>query len=96
MFAVTVQFRLRPGTEQTFLPLMRENAARSLHDEDGCHQFDVATDPERPGDVFLYELYTDAQAFRLHLQSAHFTAFDAAVADMVADKQVRTYAEVFR
>jgi quinol monooxygenase YgiN len=82
--------------QAAFLPLMRDNAATSLRDETGCHLFDIATDPGRPDEVFLYELYTDAEAFRLHLLSAHFAAFDAAVSDMIAQKDVRTYAEVIR
>lgn len=48
----------------------------------------------RPGEVVLYELYDDAAAFRAHLDSGHFKAFDAAVGDMVIAKQLRTYGEV--
>ncbi len=65
-----------------------------LKDEPGCRQFDVCTDPDRPGDVFLYELYDDADAFQAHLQTPHFKSFDAKVAGMIAQKTVRTYAKV--
>lgn len=94
MYAVCVTFTLRPGRIAEFLPLMQGNAQASLSGEDGCHQFDVATDQGRPDEVFLYELYTDRTAFDTHLASAHFNTFDAEVADMIANKIVRTYAEV--
>ncbi|MCJ7874133.1 putative quinol monooxygenase [Phaeobacter sp. J2-8] len=94
MYAVTVTFTLKPGQGEQFLPLMSDNAATSLRVEEGCHQFDVCTDPARPDEVFLYELYTDAAAFQAHLAADHFKAFDAATADMVADKRVALYAEV--
>lgn len=94
MFAVVVTFRLNPGQLPAFLPAMKANAATSLEQEDGCHRFDVCTDPERPNEVFLYELYADRTAFDAHLKSAHFKDFDARVAKLIATKGVRTYAEV--
>ena len=94
MFAVIVTFEIREGQMEAFMPLMLANAATSLEDEAGCHQFDVCRDPERPDEVFLYEIYEDAQAFQIHLKSAHFLAFDTKVADMIASKSVKTYGEV--
>lgn len=77
-----------------FLPLMLENAAASLGNEEGCHQFDVATDPDRPDEVFLYEVYSDENTFSAHLKTAHFAAFDARTSDMIATKDVRTFQKV--
>lgn len=96
MFAVVVTFQLFPGKLDAFLPLIRENAATSREKEPGCHQFDVATDPERPGEVFLYELYGDPADFAHHLTTAHFATFDAASADLIASKEVRTYARLIQ
>lgn len=96
MFVVTVTFRLHPGTQTAFLKHMLANAAQSLGEEPECHQFDVCTDPARPDEVFLYEVYTDADAFQVHLKSAHFVSFDAVVRDMVADKTVQTFTEVWQ
>lgn len=94
MFAVTVTFTLKPGRMDRFLPLMTENARTSLTAEAGCRRFDVLTDPDRPDSVFLYELYDSSGAFDLHLQSAHFKAFDAAVAEDIAGKTVATFRTV--
>ena len=94
MFAVCVTFQLKAGTAAEFLPLMLENARTSQQTEDGCHQFDVATDEQRPDAVFLYELYTDRAAFDVHLASTHFLAFDAATRGMIAEKSVTTWAKV--
>ncbi len=74
-----------------FLPLMRAQAAQSLHDEPACLRFDVWTDKERPDDVFLYELYADRAAFEAHLRSVHFAAFDAMTGDLVSAKRVSTW-----
>lgn len=93
MFAVVVHFDIIPEKYAAFLPLMRENARKSLAQEPECHRFDVWTDPKRPNQIFLYEVYSNAAAFQTHLESAHFIAFDAAVGDMVADKTVTVWTE---
>lgn len=93
MYVVTVNFSITAGRMDDFLPLMIENARASKRDEPGCQQFDVCCDGDQ---VFLYEVYDDRDAFNLHLAAPHFKAFDAAVADMIADKSVKTFDEVHR
>ncbi|MEL7414687.1 MAG: putative quinol monooxygenase [Pseudomonadota bacterium] len=93
MFAVTVRMRVEPGKFDAFMARMAENAAASLKLETECTRFDVWTDPNRPGEVFLYELYASPEAFDLHLASDHFKTFDADVADMLLEKTVATYRE---
>jgi quinol monooxygenase YgiN len=95
MYAVTVTFTLHPGTAADFLPLMTANARTSLQEEPGCGQFDICLG-EDPDTVFLYEIYDDRAAFEAHLESAHFKSFDAAVAGMIAAKDVRLFTEVIR
>ncbi|MEM6933157.1 MAG: putative quinol monooxygenase [Pseudomonadota bacterium] len=92
MFAVTVLFTLKPGEREAFLPLMRRQAINSLALEPECRHFDVWTDPARPEEVFLYELYSDAAAFDTHLNSDHFKSFASAVEPMLMDKTVTTWA----
>ena len=96
MFAVVVTLTLKSEEAGKFRDLIRENAAASLAKEEGCMQFDIATDPDRPEDVLLYEIYTDAAAFDAHLKTPHFLQFDQATADMVLSKDVRTYAQVIQ
>lgn len=96
MFAVVVEFTLHPDRATAFRDLIAENARRSLAAEPGCRQFDICLDPEAPNQVFLYEIYDDPAAFAAHLESAHFRDFDRAAADMVAEKSVRTFAEVIQ
>ncbi|MEP3048160.1 MAG: putative quinol monooxygenase [Roseibium sp.] len=94
MFAVVVTFEIKSGMIDDFMPLMINNAQQSLKDEPGCKQFDVCTDPKRPDEVFLYELYDDEAAFQDHLKAQHFLDFDKAVSNMIAVKTVRTYSVV--
>lgn len=91
MFVVTVEFIARPEHVEAFTRRMLQQADDSLTQETGCQVFDVCADPVQPGRVFLYEVYRDEEAFRVHLDSGHFKAFDAEVAPWVAEKNVATY-----
>jgi autoinducer 2-degrading protein len=93
-YAVCVTFTIQSSQMALFMPLMIANAQTSLADENGCLQFDVLTDPARPDDVFLYELYDDPEAFQVHLSSLHFKTFDAATATMIGQKAIKTYTQV--
>ena len=94
MYVVTVEFTLKPGTRERFMPLMLENARASREEEPGCRQFDVSVDPAKPDVVFLYELYDDRAAFDAHLAAAHFKSFDAAVREMIASRVLKTLERV--
>ncbi len=89
MYVVAVEFRVRPGALDAFLPLILEQARNSLSSEPGCHVFDVCQCEEIPEQIFLYEVYEDRAAFDTHLASDHFGTFDSAVANLVAQKHVR-------
>ncbi|MEM7644395.1 MAG: putative quinol monooxygenase [Pseudomonadota bacterium] len=90
MFAVVVTIEVAPGHMPDFLPAMLDNARASLG-EPACQRFDVATDPARPDEVFLYELYDDEAGFAAHKATGHYKTFDAVTAPMIADKTVKTY-----
>ncbi|NSX53644.1 putative quinol monooxygenase [Parasulfitobacter algicola] len=96
MYAVTVTLTLKENQHEAFMYLMLENAHASLANEPGCQRFDVCADPNQPKTVFLYELYDDQTAFQAHLASKHFQAFDTFTADMVVDKQVHCFSQVFQ
>ena len=94
MFAVLVTFEIKPEAVAAFTDLVCHNAETSVLLEPGCHRFDVCTDPGRPNEVMLYELYSDAASFDAHLASPHFHVFNAAISDMVRQKTVQTYVTV--
>ncbi|MCG6922182.1 MAG: antibiotic biosynthesis monooxygenase [Acidobacteria bacterium] len=94
MFVVTVRFRIRAGQEDDFHAAVLDQARNSLRREPECQQFDVCRNPEDAGDVFLYEVYTNAAAFESHQQTEHFAGFGARVGDLVEEKSVRIWERV--
>ena len=89
MYVVTVEFVIAAGNHDRFQARVLRQARDSLT-EPGCRVFDVCVDRNRPGHVFLYEVYDTADDFDAHLKSAHFKAFDAESRDWVVEKHVRT------
>lgn len=91
MYVITVEFHIRPDMAAGFRVAMLENAEASLRLEPGCHRFEVCFDPQGPAHCFLYELYDDEAAFKAHLASDHFKAFDGRVAPMIEQKNVTVW-----
>lgn len=93
MYVVTVTFSVKGDHFDDFLMAVKKQAADSLQQEPDCSLFDVCVN-EDANAVFLYELYTDKQAFDLHLQSNHFAKFNAKVTPWTDSKQVGTWSLV--
>ncbi len=91
MYVVTVEFDIKSEHSADFCQAVRQQAQKSLSLETDCQQFDVCFDPEDDTKVFLYEIYSDQDAFQRHLKSNHFITFDAAVRNWVVRKSIRTW-----
>lgn len=91
MYAVTVTFEVMPEHAEAFRKAVLIQAKNSVDREEKCRRFDVCADPDRPGFIFLYEVYDDASAFQEHLASDHFKAFDALVKPWLTGKTVETW-----
>ena len=70
---------------------MLANAATSVNEEQECYQFDVTVASDDPNHIFLYEIYKNEAAFKVHLGTEHFQQFDQKTRGWVQDKQVRTF-----
>lgn len=88
MFVVTVDFVIHEQHVENFRQAVENQARNSLEQEEGCHQFDVCYDIDDDTAVFLYEIYSDRDAFEEHLDTEHYLDFDASVKDWVAKKDV--------
>lgn len=89
MFVVWVHFEIQSGFEQQFHEAVKRQARNSLLLEEHCHVFDVCQSNSDEATFALYELYSDAQAFDVHLKSEHFLAFDQLVCPWIKEKTVQ-------
>ncbi|NJS36276.1 MAG: antibiotic biosynthesis monooxygenase [Brachymonas sp.] len=91
MFAITVDFSIKPEHREAFMQGMLANAKASLEREEGCLQFDVCVSTENDCHVFLYEIYRHKEDFDAHLKTEHFIEFNAASAAQFASKTVYSF-----
>ena len=88
MFVITVKFVIHIKYIEKFKIRVLQQARDSLELEKDCHEFDVCHDPNEQNIVFLYETYTDKNAFDIHLQSDHYLSFNLEVTPWVKEKIV--------
>ncbi len=93
MYIVTVSFEVEPSHFGEFVSQLKIDAAASLASEAGCHQFDMCVG-DNSRDVFIYEVYEQAEDFENHLNSPHFKAFMTACSTMIMSKTVNIYQRV--
>ena len=93
MYIVTVNFVVAAKHRETFAAAMNQQARNSLDLEADCHVFDVCVDTDNECSFFLYEKYSDAAAFDVHLESKNLLEFNELVTPWVETKTVRTWTE---
>jgi quinol monooxygenase YgiN len=86
--AIVVEFQVKPGCMEDFLSVIRDHAAGTLQEEDGCLQFDVLLPKEGGDHVLLYEAYRDDAAFEVHGQSARLARTRSSYADMIEKRTI--------
>lgn len=86
--ALVVEFQIKDGKLDDFLPIIREHAAGTLADEEGCLQFDVLLPKEGGNRVLLYEAYRDDAAFEIHGNSARLAQTRSRYVDLVEDRTI--------
>ena len=78
---ITSLFRLHlyPGKRDELVGFLKWDKQVAEESEPGTLRFDFYDDPENPGDMYLYESYTDQAAFDEHKANAPFKKFIAEV-----------------
>ena len=98
MYTLFVTLDVHPDKLDEFVDAISVNAAASLRDEPGCLVFDVHQDVEDRTRFYLYEVYSDEDAFRVaHRSAPHYARWqEAAKACVVAGSHRNTFARPVR
>jgi quinol monooxygenase YgiN len=83
MLIVHVHIQVKPDCIEAFRAASVENSRNSLL-EPGIARFDVLQQQDDPSRFLLVEVYRDADAPAAHKATAHYRAWNEAVADMMA------------
>lgn len=85
--ALIVEFQVKSDHRADFITLLRDHAAGTLADEEGCLQFDLLL-PNENGRVFLYEVYRDEDALKEHMGSERLANTRKAYEDWIDDRAI--------
>ena len=89
MFILIVNLHVKPEHIDAFREATVENARNSIKEE-GILRFDFLQQTDDPTRFALYEVYRDADAPAKHRETAHFNAWAAKAAEMLAEPRTRT------
>lgn len=86
-FSLVAMLSVKPENADAMRKALEEDARLSVANEPGCLQFDLSVHNDAPGTFVLYEVYTDADAFKAHQAMPHYAAFRKVADALVIDRK---------
>ena len=84
-----VEFKTKPGQREKFLDIIKDHAAGTLADEEGCQGFNVCLPDDNEDRVWLYEQYRDEAALDIHKASPRLARNRERYADLIESRTIR-------
>jgi len=84
---LVAELEIDPSQLESFKAAAKEDGETAVRVEPGCLAFNVVYDKDNPGHIRFFEVYTDADAFKAHLETAHFKKYAAATKDIVKSRK---------
>ena len=89
---VEVHYFVKPGMRQAFYDAVTESGiAAASRAEAGNEKYDYYLSPDNENELLLLEIWRDAEAVRLHGETAHFKALGALKQAYVTETVIRRY-----
>jgi quinol monooxygenase YgiN len=88
-----VEIVVVPSELSKFLELAKDNAATAIK-EPGVREFNITQLASNPNHVMYFEVYDNEAALATHRATDHFKKYQAATANMIAERNVRVMAAV--
>ena len=86
--AVLVRYTVKLGAMDEFLAFLRRHIANTKDREPGCVQFDILIPHQGKDLVYLYEVYADEDALRLHNSSDHLIKYKAQTDALLSGRKI--------
>ena len=86
-FVLVVELEIDPSQLEPFKAAIKENGETAVRVEPGCRSFNAVFEKDNPTRVRLFEIYDSADAFKAHLETAHFKKYAETTKDMVKSRK---------
>lgn len=87
--AFFVTLKVKPRSSQKVLDVLIKYAVH-IRKEAGCERLDVLTDPQSKNTIYLYEIWSTAQAHQAHLESEGFKGWKEYSDPLISEFEVKT------
>jgi quinol monooxygenase YgiN len=86
-FVLVAELEIDPSQLDAFKAAIKENAETAVRVEPGCLLYNAAFEKENPTRVRLFEIFTNGDAFKAHLETPHFKKYAEVTKDMVKSRK---------
>ncbi len=86
--AVIVKYKVKPGSMDRLMELLKDHVARTKAGEEGCLQFDIMVPHDEADALHLHEVYADEAAFDAHNASEQLARYKASTEDLLLDRSI--------
>jgi quinol monooxygenase YgiN len=89
------EIEIDPAQIEPYKVALQEQIEAAVRLEAGVLALYAVADRGKPSLVFVFEIYTDVDAYRSHLETAHFKKYKAITQDMVKSLKLRDAVPIF-
>jgi len=82
------ELEVDPAQLESFKVAIKEVTETSVRVEPGCLVLYAVAEQEHPARIRVFEIYQDEEAYKTHLQTAHFQKFRATTDGMVKSRKL--------
>jgi quinol monooxygenase YgiN len=83
------EIEIDPAQLEPYRAAVKEQIEAAVRLEPGVIALYSVADKENPSHVFVFEMYADVDAYRSHLETAHFKKYKTTTQDMVKSLKLR-------
>jgi len=83
------EIEIDPAQLGPYKAAVKEQIEAAVRLEPGVLALYSVTDKENPAHIFVFEMYADVDAYKAHLETAHFKKYKATTQNMVKSLKLR-------
>jgi quinol monooxygenase YgiN len=83
------EIEIDPAHLEAYTAAVKEQIEAAIGLEAGVLALYSVADKDNPAHVFVFEMYADIDAYKAHLETAHFKKYKVATQDMVKSLKLR-------
>ena len=83
------EIEIDPAHLEAYTAAVKEQIQAAIGLEAGVLALYSVADKDNPAHVFVFEMYADIDAYKAHLETAHFKKYKVATQDMVKSLKLR-------